>query len=175
MTDRAELRRLAEAAKGWPWEHKHNAELIAIGDGMYLQIGKINDIEAAICDGKFIAAASPDVVLGLLDVIDAQEQAAIAIEEIIHKLGEERDQYRAVLEAIANHNPAVTHGWAEQVRVMARRALGGEPITDYRAVAVRLKGALEKLARLENGDRPGTSRGNVIAQQALADPEVQAI
>ena len=155
MTDRNELRRLAEA-------YRYNDTPNALNSRL-----------------AFVSAASPNVVLGLLDEIGALEQAAIATEEVAHKWAEERDELRAALEAIATHNPAVTHGWAVNVREMARNALRGEASgTDYRAVAVRLKEALEIVAAQTSGIPGSTARADCmasIASIALADPEVEKL
>ena len=144
MTDRNELRRFAEAAASGPWWTSDKLKCHP-------------DLELSD-DTAYIAAASPDVVLGLLDsisvlegwyaTVSGQHRAAEAErdqlrEEAKHalvivgnvgcELGQtqhERDQLRAevetlreVLGIIAEFDPAVTHGWAECVREMARSAL----------------------------------------------------
>ena len=170
MTDRNELRRLAEAALNpsgatCPWPDVDN----------------------------FTDAASPEVVLGLLDEIDklnAEIEDRIKAYDICFKQAmengqtrieaeRERDHLRAALESIATHNPAVTHGWAVHVREMARNALRGEASgTDYRAVAVRLKEALEIVAAQTSGIPGSTARADCmasIASIALADPEVEKL
>ncbi len=127
MTDRNELRRLAEASKG----------------GFDGQWYKQEDIAHMHFD-DYIAAASPDVVLGLLDENEAVRLANLdcvdqfnqmreerdqaqndfrQAMELVRKYAAERDQLRVVLGKIAEFDPAVTHGWAEDVREMARNAL----------------------------------------------------
>ena len=99
MTDRTELRRLAEAYQ-------------------------YSDTPAALNSRlAFVSAASPDVVLGLLDSIAVLEGWYATASSQRNTAEAERDQLRAALESIATHNPAVTHGWAVHVREMARRAL----------------------------------------------------
>ena len=148
MTDRNKLRRLAEAATPGPWWTSDKLKCHP-------------DLELSD-DTAYIAAASPDVVLGLLDEIeelaDAYEclndsvksqawddrvkladaiaerdelreeakHALVIVGNVGRELGQtqhERDQLRAVLGKIAEFDPAVTHGWAECVREMARSAL----------------------------------------------------
>ena len=122
MTDRNELRHLAEVANkrgGWYPAGVMWDVLIE-----YLQS------QTAEEDAAYIAAAPPKVVLGLLDEIERLREEAkhalVIVGNVGRELGQtqhERDQLRAALEAVANHNPAVTHGWAVHVREMARNAL----------------------------------------------------
>ena len=112
MTDHNELRKLAEAANeidsvNW-WDADNRDHLPSFSRD----------------DRAYIAAASPDVFLGLLDERDqlraevdrqkawAQQMALADVEHL-----------REVLGIIAEFDPAVTHGWAECVREMARSAL----------------------------------------------------
>ena len=97
MTDREELRKLAEAATPGPWWADTGA---TIGDDsdeathvwyrasrndLYLTIGKVldNDLDQTTFeDAEFIAAANPTAVLGLLDQLDAAEAKLAAVREI---------------------------------------------------------------------------------------------
>ncbi len=131
MTDRAELRRLAEASLKAEETWHHEADLHG---SLACTYGESGDYFVEQ-DAAFIAAASPDVVLGLLDQVD----------ELTKKFD---------------------HAMAMSKRLMDER-------DQLRAVAKRLREALVKLACLGNGNLPGNSHGNIIAQQALSDPEVE--
>lgn len=89
-----ELRKLAEAASE-PHDawYGHNELRVAVSG------------HAA----SLIAASSPAAVLALLDERDEARAA-------VKRLG-------TVLNIIAGYNPEVTHGWADDVREMARAAL----------------------------------------------------
>lgn len=219
MTDRTELRRLAEAATPGPWRKRWygsggyegregvtvvtNTGTVNCDEIAYLGRGDHDEDTAHRSrNGAFIAAASPDVVLGLLDEIDHADatmdrmveeclndsvksqawddrvkladaiaerdqlredakHALVIVGNVGRELGQtqherdqlraeiedrikafdichrqamdtghacivaerERDQLREVLGIIAEFDPAVTHGWAECVREMARSAL----------------------------------------------------
>ena len=88
MTDYNDLRRLAEAAASGPWWTSDKLKCHP-------------DLELSD-DAAYIAAASPDVVLGLLDEIertcdyDLQRTAATRTMEIAKRLLEKRDQLRDV-------------------------------------------------------------------------------
>lgn len=141
MTDRNELRRLAEAVK------TARAALVGHvctyeGGVGWCQSPLHDDMIEAI--DAFRAAASPDVVLGLLDELERlkgecdffsarseEERTNRGLAEndfhdameLVRQYSAERDHLRAALESIATHNPAVAHGWADHVREMARNAL----------------------------------------------------
>ena len=119
MTDRNELRKLAEEANergGW---YPAGVMWDVLIEGLQSQTAKE--------DAAYIAAASPDVVLGLLDEIEREKSGwfqRYVDADCARKDAEiERDELRAVLGKIAEIDPAVTHGWAECVREMARNAL----------------------------------------------------
>ena len=94
MTDRIELRRLAEAATPGPWEaiifdsghskFEFEASVCTqdVGDSICRMDGMLRtaDNERYRTDGSldalYIAAVSPDVVLGLLDRLDKAERIA---------------------------------------------------------------------------------------------------
>jgi hypothetical protein len=67
----------------------------------------------------------------------------------------------------------------ERIRVLENDAAGEAVVFDTivaqrdeaRAEAERLRAALEKLARLGNGQDYGNSKGNMIAQAALKEPK----
>ena len=159
MTDRNELRRLVEASK----------------DGFDGQWYKQEDIAHMHFD-DYIAAASPEVVMGLLDSIEVLEGWYAMVSGQRRAAEADRDQLRAVLGKIAEFDPAVTHGWAVHVRETARRALGGAPTPDYRAVAVRLKDALEDISHKSPADPDlWMLYTQDIVRSILADPEVQAL
>lgn len=105
MTDRNELRRLAEAClahldSGPLWvEWEEN------GPG---------PVEFLVLLDEIVALEIAESVAQ--NVLEDWKARALSAET-------ERDQLRAVLGKIANHNPAVTHGWAKWVREMARSAL----------------------------------------------------
>jgi hypothetical protein len=211
MTDRNELRRLAEAAASGPWWTSDKLKCHP-------------DLELSD-DTAYIAAASPEVVLGLLDSISVLEgwyatvsgqhraaeaerdqlreeaqHALVIVGNVGRELGQtqhERDQLRAevdrqkawvqqmamadaehlreVLGIIAEFDPAVTHGWAECVREMARSALRVKTSgTDYRAVAVRLKGVITEL-RDCTSEHGGAARALKITRAILADPDVEKL
>ena len=98
----------------------------------------------------------------LLDDLDAwcmvQPRAAKAIRALLA----ERDELKAELIAETNRR------W-EGNRIS--QAEQDEERDALQAEIERLRDALERLACLGNGDRPGNSDGNVIAQQALTGKE----
>lgn len=59
------------------------------------------------------------------------------------------------------------HGYAA-VLLGETMGLAADVIRDQQAEIERLRGVLHRLACLGNGDRPGNSDGNLIAQAALA-------
>jgi len=44
-------------------------------------------------------------------------------EDVIKRLRAENERLREALRQIANYHPSITHGWAEDVRLIARSAL----------------------------------------------------
>ena len=76
MTDREELRKLAEAATPGPWSTA----------AFQLVIDVARRIDVGMCghrdDAAFIAAANPAAVLGLLDQLDAAEAKLAAVREL---------------------------------------------------------------------------------------------
>ena len=103
MVDRTELRRLAEAATPGPWRKRWygsggyegregvtvvtNTGTINCDEIAYLGRGDIDEDTAQRSrNGAFIAAASPDMVLGLLDEIERQKAWAqqMALADVEH-------------------------------------------------------------------------------------------
>ena len=76
MTEREELRKLAEAATPGPWSTA----------AFQLVIDVARRIDVGMCghrdDAAFIAAANPAAVLGLLDQLDAAEAKLAAVWEL---------------------------------------------------------------------------------------------
>lgn len=111
-TSVSDLRKLAEAATPGPWHitdtgDAHWEREIRSGD-------RLGSSQVAWCGGRmgqaqkdaaFIAAASPDVVLGLLDEVAQWKQAAELNEQDYRDLRDDRDRYR---EAVRRLEAAIT-------------------------------------------------------------------
>lgn len=113
------LRALAQAATPGPWQRSgtrtklREEDCIGVGpDGAciaFLPIGQPRQHAEAFCDAAFIAAASPGVLLALLD---------------------ERDRLREALHQIAwpgQRRPIVPEGPVHEVAIMLAHEALGEP------------------------------------------------
>lgn len=155
MIDRTELRRLAEAIE------RPNS---------WYPAGVIWDVlvealrsQTAQEDAAFIAAASPDVVLGLLDEIDRLHM--IFRDNVIVP----EDEYRLITQATKNTSILLDLK-ASQVAAVKRSVAAEMERDQLRAVAARLKGYLENIQ--------GNTRQDVVrwdCETALADPEVEKL
>lgn len=66
------------------------------------------------------------------------------------------------------HEALKAADWIEELLPDIGGKEAAEKIRTQHALIVQMAEALQKLACLGNGDQPGNSTGNVIAQQALA-------
>lgn len=97
MVDRAELRRLAEICADKEPIERNDIEFIDCGTGW------VRD------QWNYIAAASPDVVLGLLDELDQLRAVAVRLKE--------------ALDDVASEAPTDPALWMKYTQEMARNAL----------------------------------------------------
>ena len=115
MTDRNELRRLAEDANergGW---YPAGVMWDVLIEALRSQTAKE--------DAAYIAAAPPEVVLGLLDEIEGLSLAAKVAEDHAHKRAEERDQLRAVALRLKGALEEILKGGIHDVQFFARDSL----------------------------------------------------
>jgi hypothetical protein len=103
MNDYTELKRMAErAALATPWYY--------LGD---LLTETIDDSG----DAAYIAAASPDVVLEMIDALDIQGGSIEAVQAANQRLAAERDELRtqnqALLEALKELTDCGAEAWGE--------------------------------------------------------------
>lgn len=76
-TDRAELRRKAEAATPGPWEIGDGCVQSTLDGHPLVTVGQCDE------DEQYIAAANPAAVLALLDQLDAAERERDGLKQII--------------------------------------------------------------------------------------------
>lgn len=197
MVDRAELRKLAEAATPGPWRAAADGTGVVLDnrdcDGFELPTNyyrngcpkAIADVRYAdwrdcFADASYIAAASPDVVLGLLDEIERDRCEISRLNELLACFvpGAQTDAInQLIMEAAAS-----IVAERDQLREEAKQALvivgnvGRElgqtqhERDQLRAVAVRLKGALENCC-----DVPTTDAVVSVVDAILSDPEVEKL
>lgn len=127
--DYSEMKRLAEGASPGPWKacgtiYEHmNCEIRTGSKGEGQPIGQIWDGPNAFADGQFIAAASPEIVLGLIARASSPAPASDELLEAVEafmpsaevaflwtketppadEVQRYRERYWAVKEAIAKH------------------------------------------------------------------------
>lgn len=89
MTDTKKLREAAERATPGPWQERMWRGVLEWSDGMWnslLAHGPIHlerDLDKAVRDMEFIAAANPQTILTLLDELDAARGAAEVLYETL--------------------------------------------------------------------------------------------
>lgn len=115
--DYTELKRLAEAASAGPWKasgtiYEHmNCEIRTGAKGEGQPIAQVWDGPNAFADGQFIAAASPEVVLGLLA---RASSPAPASDEVLEKMAAENTRLKAALSAAISADNVLSRAvWAE--------------------------------------------------------------
>ena len=116
--DVAELRRLAEAATPGPWDfHRPHPAYRAYSIEQVMPEGHLGEAVAVTEEGAvegnaaYIAAASPDVVLGLLDrlahMTEARDNARAEVERLT-ALVEAVREYAAARQANIDHGPLLS-------------------------------------------------------------------
>ena len=131
--DLAELRRLAEAATPGPWRTEY---LMGAGNDLLTAIiaGRATPDDLRVIgstlaerDGKFVAAASPAVVLALLDDADALRAELAHMTEARNNARAEVKRLTALVEAVREYAAArqanIDHGPLLSTRKAAHDAL----------------------------------------------------
>ena len=167
MTDRNELRRLAEASLKAEETWHHEADLHGSLACTYGEAGE-HYVEQ---DAAYIAAASPEVVLGLLDEIerltqdnrykygDGYEAAGI---ELVSERDQLREEAKHALVIVGNVGRELGQTQHERDQI--------------RAVAVRLREAMADVASEAPTDPDLWMRYTQdLARNVLADPEVEKL
>lgn len=124
MIDIAELRKVAEAATPGPWKtHAIDDTSIVSADGedvattcdtSIVERSGAYNYERMEADAAYIAAASPDVILGLLDRLEAAERALPTLPEALVRAaqavlaswderGQERERFVSASESVTRH------------------------------------------------------------------------
>lgn len=114
-----QLRALAQSATPGPWHveaYGHSAQRVAQVNN--LEVAPSNDVELAHCaaDAAYIAAVSPDVVLGLIDEVDRLRlllRESTAWHELSRREVAMLRRQRDALQAILDRRPAMNDGLRE--------------------------------------------------------------
>ena len=133
-TELDQLRALARAATPGPWHVEaqgHASQEVARVNN--LEVAPPDSVELAHCatDAAYIAAVSPDVVLGLIDEVD-RLRLLLRESTVGHEVAMLRRQ-RDALQVILDRRPAMNDGlpeayaaWSGEVYAMEARAAVGE-------------------------------------------------
>ena len=122
MTDYTELKRLAEAATAGKWESAETRVYFPFVAGGF----DIRNAPNAQHNAAYIAAASPDVTLEMIDALDVQAGSIEAVQAANQRLAAERDKLRTQNQALVKemrHIAGISNG---QVKRVADQALAAQ-------------------------------------------------